>query len=283
MSNVYVGLQSLDELTPYVQNQVPVPGATEVPLTDNVYLEIIDAGGSEVDLSTVVISIEDVPAVLAGVAQPGYPTTITAIAGGYSFNINPDVNFQVNDTIDVQVDASDSAGVPNVMPTVNYSFYTETAVIIYERCNPAPLLPVEIRLRVAFPSPGLETLRRGVLNVITTDPNLDHRIRGVLLTAHFNDFRAVLADVLYVPPTILSEIICKRRRLFELYADITPLQNTMRRALQELGALGLSQGYRDLIIARAAGPSPQQVVDAACAILLFGSLMQPEPWPEFVG
>jgi hypothetical protein len=50
----------------------------------------------------------------------------------------------------------------------------------------------------------------------------------------------------------------------------------MREAAEELRRLGLSHGYIELIRARIETHSPQQVVDTACAILLFGSLLQIE-------
>lgn len=142
MADVFIGFEGLDSTAPQVQNQVPVPSATGVLVTSNVFLEIVDdPGGSGVDLASVDIDLDGVPAVVAGVAQAGYPTSIIAITDGYSFDINPDVNLTFNDTIPVQVDAQDLALIPNVMTTVNYDFDTEigdTSGPILENQTPAP-------------------------------------------------------------------------------------------------------------------------------------------------
>jgi hypothetical protein len=139
----------------------------------------------------------------------------------------------------------------------------------------APLLPVEQRLLTPFNQRGLEVLRQGVLAVICTAGDVEVRIRAVLLTAHQNDFRPVFADVLYVPPSILREQIIKPRSLFLIHAQIAPLQEALDQAQRELNTLGLSNGYLELIASRVRSRSPQQVVNAACAILLFGAMFAP--------
>lgn len=142
MTDVFAGAEGLDNVAPQVQNQNPAPSDTNVLVTSNVYLEIVDnPGGAGVDLASVNIDLDGVPAVVAGVAQPGYPTTITPITDGYSFDINPDVDLTFNDTIPVQVDAQDLNLTPNVMPTVNYSFDTEQGDLsppVLENQTPAP-------------------------------------------------------------------------------------------------------------------------------------------------
>jgi hypothetical protein len=142
MTDVFVGAEGLDETAPQVQNQSPAPSDTNVLVTSNVFLEIVDdPGGAGVDLASVNIDLDGVAAVVAGVAQAGYPTTIIAITDGYSFDINPDVDLTFNDTIPVQVDAQDLNVTPNVMPTVNYSFDTEQGDLlapVLENQTPAP-------------------------------------------------------------------------------------------------------------------------------------------------
>ena len=142
MVDVHVGAEGLDETAPQVQNQVPAPAAADVLVASNVYLEIVDdPSGSGVDLTSVNIDLDGVAAVIAGVAQAGYPTTIIAIADGYSFDINPDVDMTFNDTIPVQVDAQDLNPTPNVMTTVNYTFDTEAGDLlapVLENQAPAP-------------------------------------------------------------------------------------------------------------------------------------------------
>ncbi|GEM_PF-5324450 len=112
-----------DTTAPVVQNENPAPGAINVPVNTNVYLEIVDAG-TGVDLNTVNITVEGATIVVNGVVQPGYTVAVNPIANGYNFDYDPTVDFPANATINVSVDAADLMTPPNVMPTYNYSFDT---------------------------------------------------------------------------------------------------------------------------------------------------------------
>lgn len=257
-----------DVAVPYVVNQGPLGNLR--PLNARIVFDIKDDGILPVDLDSIIVRVQGTTVYENQTALLGYVVAVTPIAGGYRFDLKAPTSWTAGVVVVVSVDADDTA---SVMPTVTWSFVGTTVGL--EKCNPAPLLPVERRLRTSLRTPALETLRRRVLTAISRDEMLDHRIRGVLLTAHFNDFRPVFADVLPVPPDILREIVCKRRKLFDLYAELKPAVPTMHLAVEELRREGISQGYIDLIRARVDGHSPQQVVDAACAILLFGALFDP--------
>lgn len=142
MTDVFAGAEGLDSTAPQVQNQNPAPGAIDVALASNVYLEIVDdPAGTGVDLGSVDIVIEGVNAIIGGVVQAGFAATITPITDGYSFDINPDTDFLGSTVIDVQVDAADLNLTPNVMPTVNYSFSTDIGDLlapVLENQSPAP-------------------------------------------------------------------------------------------------------------------------------------------------
>lgn len=138
--------------------------------------------------------------------------------------------------------------------------------------NMAPLLPTEVRLRYPFKTPGLEELRRGVLQAISGADQLDQRIRGVLLTANQNDFVPIFADILYIPREITREVIAKRRRLFNTMAELDRYPLAIRLSLQELRALGIADEYVTVIETRYRSPSPQYRLSAICALLLFAAL-----------
>ena len=255
-----------DGTPPHVENNAPV--GLYRPLNEHITFDLIDTITIGVDPTSTEIRVDGAVAWTGLVTQNGFVVVVTPIAGGYSYDVTAPYDWTPGAIVTVEVDASDSI---NDMATFSWQF-TGTLVGL-EKCNPAPLIPVEVRLRDPFLRPRNEELRRHVLTIISRDRMLDHRIRGVLLTAHFNDFRPVFADVLAVPPPIFLEAICKRRKLFDLYRDLLPFQPTMHAAVLELQAQGLSQGYVQLIDERIFSHSPQQVVDAACAILLFAALL----------
>ncbi len=135
-------------------------------------------------------------------------------------------------------------------------------------CSPADPLEVELRMLQTYTQPNLEILRKTVLQMVSTDTMMTHRARGVLLIAHENDFLPVCRELLSVSTTILAEKVCLRRGLFAMTADLRTLDTIAHQARRELGALGVSRGYLDLIETRAISTSPQQRVSAACATVL---------------
>lgn len=139
----------------------------------------------------------------------------------------------------------------------------------------APLIPAEMRLAYRFLTPGLEELRRGVLQNISGADQLPQRIRGVLLTAWQQDFIPVFADVLPIPDEIAREVIAKRRKLFNVMADLEPYRLAGFTAMDELRAGGIADAWITVLDARYTSASPQYRLSATCAILLFGSLIYP--------
>jgi hypothetical protein len=71
----------------------------------------------------------------------------------------------------------------------------------------------------------------------------------------------------------LREGVTKPRSVFDIRADVALLREALQQAQAELRSLGLSQGYLDLIDTRLSSNSPQQVVNAASAVLLFGAML----------
>jgi hypothetical protein len=103
-----------DTTPPYVTNRSPVPGATNVPVNTLITLELRDAGVG-VDQSTITLIVD------------GSPVTpsISGTSAAYTLSYNPPVDFNYDQTISVDVDASDLNG--NAMATDSYSFTTGPA------------------------------------------------------------------------------------------------------------------------------------------------------------
>lgn len=158
-------------------------------------------------------------------------------------------------------------------PLSSLAIQAQIAALLDTACSPGALLPIEIRISLPFTTPELDNLRLGVIRFISTDTMVDHRIRALLLVGHQNDFRAVMADVLRVPAPILVEPICGRRGVFVMDRELSLLDATSHQARQELRGLNLSQGYLELLEARALGPSPQHRISAACATVLIAAAL----------
>ena len=103
-----------DITPPYATNRSPAPGATGVPINTLIALEIRDAGVG-VDQSTITIAVN------------GSPVTpsISGTPEAYTISYNPPVDFNYDETVSVEVDASDLNG--NAMATDVYSFTTGPA------------------------------------------------------------------------------------------------------------------------------------------------------------
>lgn len=90
----------------------PANGSTGVARSHNVVLEITDAD-SGVDLSTVVVSVEGSTVFTGREFQPGFtgPTSrVIAISHGYRVTIDPIVDFNFGEVVDISVTASDNVG-----------------------------------------------------------------------------------------------------------------------------------------------------------------------------
>jgi hypothetical protein len=100
-----------DTTPPYATNRSPAPGATNVSIDTLVTLELRDAGVG-VDQSTITMSID------------GSPVTpsVSGTPAAYTLSYNPTADFAYDQTVSVEVDASDLNG--NAMATDSYSFTT---------------------------------------------------------------------------------------------------------------------------------------------------------------
>jgi hypothetical protein len=103
-----------DTTPPYATNRSPAPGATGLAINTLITLEIRDAGVG-VDQSTITLTVN------------GSPVTpsISGSPAGYTLSYNPPVDFDYDDTVSVEVDASDLNG--SAMSTDAYSFTTGPA------------------------------------------------------------------------------------------------------------------------------------------------------------
>jgi hypothetical protein len=103
-----------DTTPPYATNRSPAPGATGVAVDTFVELDLRDAGVG-VDQSTITMRVN------------GSPVTpsISGTSAAYTLSYNPPVDFAYDQTVSVEVDASDLNG--NAMATDAYSFTTGPA------------------------------------------------------------------------------------------------------------------------------------------------------------
>ena len=116
---------------PFVENQVPAPGAIDVAIDSDIALRVDDASAG-VDQSTINITVNGENAVIAGVIQANYngPNASIAAGGNAGFDIvlDPVGDLPDDQLTPITVDATDNSG--NVMTTVNYSFTTILNIVV---------------------------------------------------------------------------------------------------------------------------------------------------------
>ena len=100
-----------EDFPPYTTNHNPAPGATGVPVNTIISLEVRDAGVG-VDQSTIFMRVDGSP------VSP----SISGTSAVYTVSYDPAVDFGYDQSISVEVDASDLNG--NAMNTDAYSFDT---------------------------------------------------------------------------------------------------------------------------------------------------------------
>lgn len=106
-----------DELPPVIEQLDPAPETTNVALNENITFHILDSGYG-VDINSLNVNVDGLEYLVAS-SNLSYSGT----SADYFISINPTENFTSADTIDVSVTAADLAVPPNIMPTLNYSFY----------------------------------------------------------------------------------------------------------------------------------------------------------------
>jgi hypothetical protein len=104
----------LDTTPPYPTNRNPAPGATGVAVNTLITLQVRDAGAG-VDQSTITMMVD------GSTVTP----SISGTSAAYTLSYNPPVDFAYDQTVSVEVDASDLNG--NAMATDSYSFTTGSA------------------------------------------------------------------------------------------------------------------------------------------------------------
>lgn len=124
--DVVVGSYLLDFIGPLLVNPEPAPASVDVDLGESIAFDLIDTGGAGVDLLSVTVTVDGVVVYENGVADAGWSMVVSALmpAGNWHFELTPAAGLPYNDTVDVDVDASDLAPVPNVMATYSWSFET---------------------------------------------------------------------------------------------------------------------------------------------------------------
>lgn len=129
MPDVFLGEFNTDILPPTLLNPSPPPNATAVAITANVSFDLVDDGGSGVDLTTLNVTIGGQQAVVVGIAQAGFTMSATLIPNGYTVVIDKVTSFPQEEAIGVTVGVSDLSPIANVMVPVSWQFTTAIGVI----------------------------------------------------------------------------------------------------------------------------------------------------------
>lgn len=118
-----------DSTAPAVTAQTPADTATDVGPNPTFSYTIDDSGGSDVDVSTVNITVNGTPAVTNGVCQTGFTCTSapTVDAPSTVWTFTRDTPFSTNEAVAVHIEASDTASTPNPM-TYDTNFTVQTDV-----------------------------------------------------------------------------------------------------------------------------------------------------------
>jgi len=117
-----------DTEPPYVADQNPSNGAENIPVNSNISFHIKD-DETGVDVSSVIISVED-ETVYDGANPAAFPhTSVTGNQFDYTFTHNPPGNFGYSQQIEIVVNALDLAHNPNILPIHHFSFITEPDLV----------------------------------------------------------------------------------------------------------------------------------------------------------
>jgi hypothetical protein len=110
---------------PTIEDKVPAPGIPDADPDTAVTFSVRDAGGSGIDVSTLNCDINGTPAIVGGVAQPGFSVSIDEDTGtpelDYEVSVTPDTPFNVGDIVQVDIEVYDLAISPQIA-TASYSF-----------------------------------------------------------------------------------------------------------------------------------------------------------------
>lgn len=129
MPDIFIGEFNTDIIPPTLENPSPAPDSVGVSINASVSFDVIDQGGSGIDLSSLNVDVGGQQAVVSGVAGLGFSVLFTAITGGYTVTVIKATPFPQEEAIVVSVDVSDLAPIPNDMVTVSWQFTTAVGVI----------------------------------------------------------------------------------------------------------------------------------------------------------
>jgi len=105
-----------DKLPPVTSNHNPARGAKNVPLNSEIVVEVADAQ-SDVDRNALSMNV-------VGIAGAIDITEIRSLPKTYRLRFRPSVAFRDHQTVQVRLNARDTATPPNLMPEDSYAFIT---------------------------------------------------------------------------------------------------------------------------------------------------------------
>lgn len=147
MPDIYIGALDFDDSPPVVSNRFPASGATAVSTITAVSFDLADAG-SGIDTASIDVTVAGIPAVVDGVAAPGYSLSLVPMADGYSVQIT---GFALDfaELILVQVYAQDLAGIFNSVSD-SWSFTTKSLPLISDLAPPDGSIDVALLPTISF-------------------------------------------------------------------------------------------------------------------------------------
>lgn len=133
MPDVFLGVFNTDIGAPVLLNPAPAPMAVGVPLDSAIEFDIRDSdtGASGVDLDSVMVTVNGIVIHENGITASGWSVIITPLtpAGDWSFSFTRTGGLERDAVVNVAVNASDLAAIPNVMDTYTWQFATTPGVI----------------------------------------------------------------------------------------------------------------------------------------------------------
>lgn len=126
MPDIVLGQFSVDIFPPELLNPSPASGALEQFVTVPIQFDLTDPGGSGIDRDSIWVSVDGEDVLINGVAQGGWQVGFVGISHGYHINIIHPEHLPGLSNIEVQVQCSDLATVPNIMSIYSWNFYTQS-------------------------------------------------------------------------------------------------------------------------------------------------------------
>lgn len=138
--------QANEAVAPFIMSRSPAPNAINILRGTNISFGVHDWGGDGIDVSTLLVYINDVLAVSAGFSVPPYSSIVTATTldgfPGYYVVVNPPIDFLYGDVVSVRVEVGDLVIDPTTRNILNTTYhFTIEPYIDIEGPSADPTIP----------------------------------------------------------------------------------------------------------------------------------------------